>query len=522
MMKNTKIFSWGIWLIYAILLAAMYWPTYAWLIGADWPREDYDYCYMIPFVVAYLLWERRKRILSLPAANSPSGLIFVCLGIALFWIGELAGEIYSSYVSSWFLIVGLLWLHFGKARVLAARFPVFMILTMFPPPHFINNKIMLSLKLVSSQIGVYLLQLYSMSAYREGNIIDLGFTQLQVVDACSGLRYVVPLTILGLLLANLYRAAWWKKIVLFLSSIPLAIISNSIRIASTGVLYEMFGAEVAEDFFHGFSGWLIFVFTLLIMITEMWLLKYLPPRVSYEADKEPVSGTEKGPAAESDRQTGLPLFTLASVACAALLALTVLTNNLIDFRQKTSLKQSLEKFPVQVGQWSGSRETMGQEFIDVLRFDEYTMVMYQNPSNHKVHFYVAYYKGQQKGGVIHSPETCLPGSGWLFRDSGRVEFLLSNGQVMRVNRAFMEKGAARQVVYFWFPQRGRILTNIYQLKIYSFWDALTKRRTDGALVRVVTPVYGHERLEDADRRNQAFIREIYPTLSQYLPGETAK
>jgi EpsI family protein len=85
-------------------------------------------------------------------------------------------------------------------------------------------------------------------------------------------------------------------------------------------------------------------------------------------------------------------------------------------------------------------------------------------------------------------------------------------------RALMEKSGNRQLVYFWFNQRGRILTNAYELKMYNFWDALVKKRTDGALIRLISPVVSSERIEDADTRLQSFLGEIMPLLNQYIPG----
>ena len=82
----------------------------------------------------------------------------------------------------------------------------------------------------------------------------------------------------------------------------------------------------------------------------------------------------------------------------------------------------------------------------------------------------------------------------------------------------MEKGESRELVYFWFDQRGRILTNAYEMKIYNIWDALMKRRTDGALVRIITPIASPEKIDDADRRLQGFIKEITPTLNEFIPG----
>jgi len=130
---------------------------------------------------------------------------------------------------------------------------------------------------------------------------------------------------------------------------------------------------------------------------------------------------------------------------------------------------------------------------------------------------VAYYESQRKGATTHSPETCLPGSGWNFEESGTAHIDLGSGKTMNVNRAFIEKSGSRQLIYFWFPQRDRILTNLVQVKIYSFWDALTRQRTDGALIRIITPVYPDEEEKDAEARLQTFARMIVPVTRDFIP-----
>jgi EpsI family protein len=134
---------------------------------------------------------------------------------------------------------------------------------------------------------------------------------------------------------------------------------------------------------------------------------------------------------------------------------------------------------------------------------------------------VAYYESQSKGESIHSPATCLPGSGWSFDQSGTVLIsgLSGNSETMEISRAVMQYGRFTQIAYYWFAQRGRILNNAYQLKIYNFWDALTMQRTDGALIRLITPVYENEKLADADARLQNFIRDLVPVLEEYIPGK---
>ena len=515
-LKEIKPASWLKALLYGILIAFTYQAALQQMIFSDWAREDYSHCYLIPFVVMYLIWEKREELASLPTSSSWYGLIPLIFGLFLYWLGELGGEFFTLYISLWFVVVGLLWLHHGGKKIRSIGFALFMLLTMFPFPSFINNKILLKLKIISSQLGVVILQLYGMSAYREGNIIDLGFTQLQVVDACSGLRYVIPLVVLSLLLAYWFRGAFWKKALLVFSSLPLAIVVNSFRIAATGVLYSFWGAEVAEGFFHGFSGWLIFMFTLPVLLGEMWVLRKI-------GDKDkggwiPAAAGMTGRNVSAPAPTWLisirqPVFIIAILLMVATLGIA----RSIDFREKVPIKKPFSEFPLSMAEWQGTRQTMEQQFVEALHFTEYIMVNYRNPLGQEIDFYVAYYASQRKGETTHSPETCLPGSGWNFEQSGMALIPVGKDRPMAVNRAFMEKSGSRQLLYFWFPQRGRILTNLPQVKLYSFWDALVRHRTDGALVRIITPIYNTEPVAQAETRLQGFTQKIAPVLERFLP-----
>ena len=189
----------------------------------------------------------------------------------------------------------------------------------------------------------------------------------------------------------------------------------------------------------------------------------------------------------------------------------------VDFREKTPLAKPLSELPLQIGAWNGTRTAMGQEYLDVLKLSDYAMIDYRNSAGREVSLYVAYNSSQQKGEATHSPATCLPSSGWIFNESGAAAVSGAGGTSMQVSRAFMEKNGVKQLVYYWFPQRGRILTNLYQIKLYNFWDALTRQRTDGALVRMITPLYGNEGEREAETRLQGFVKEMVPVLNTYLP-----
>lgn len=536
-MMRIKSVSWMKAGVYALGIILVYYSALLQMVRG-WSRDDYSHCYLIPFIVLYLIWEKKAALSRLPSIPSWAGFGAFGFGIGFFWLGELGGEFFTLYISFWLILVGLCWVHLGWEKVKVIAFPLAFILAMFPFPNFIYTKITLNLQLISSKLGVKLLQLYGMSAYREGNVIDIGFTQLQVVEACSGLRYLIPLVILSVLIAYFFKRGLWKRVIIVLSSIPISIITNSLRIAVTGILYEVWGARVAEAFFHGFSGWLIFVIALGVMLAEVWVLRKIEGREKREEGRgereerrgKKEEGRQKPETLDSQPETSnlkpqtlkaLPAFISPPqfIVAIILLGTTLAFSYGIEFREKIPIKKSFELFPLHINEWSGKRETMEQIFIDALDFSDYVIVDYKDKNGKQVNFYVAYYESQRKGESIHSPESCLPGSGWEFREAGAVTIPLSKGNppYMKVNRAFMSKAGAKELVYFWFPMRGRILTNAYQLKIYTFWDALTRQRTDGALVRIITLVYPDEKFEDAEARLQGFTREMAPVLSQFLP-----
>jgi exosortase D (VPLPA-CTERM-specific) len=501
--------------LFGLLLAAIYYSSIS-AMTSGWKRDDYNYCYLVPFVVIYLVWEKRQEFFNRFFSPTWLGLVALVPGIVLFWLGELGGEYYSLYLSSWLVLVGLIWMHVGWGKLKIIWFPLFFLLTMFPPPNFVYSNLSLKLKLISSQISVAVIQAMGMTAYREGNVIDLGFTQLQVVDACSGLRYLIMLIVLALLLAYFFKAAWWKRIVLMVSAVPISILVNALRIVSVAVLYPIWGAKTAKGFFHDFSGWLIFMASLGILLFEMWLLKKIgkaPEKPATEAaDRDTGPGRSVG-----EKSPGL--FQPQFIVTALMLGGTLVLSHGIEFREKMPMNQSFDRFPLQIADWIGRREPMEQKIIDELDLSDYLIVDYRNPAGQSVNFYVAYYESQRKGESIHSPESCLPGGGWVFNRAGTIRVSLKNHNPaeMKVNRALMQKGAWQQLSYFWFPQRDRILTNLYQLKLYNFWDALTRQRTDGALVRLITPMDEKEEVEEAEERLSEFTSVLVPVLDRFLP-----
>ncbi len=488
---------------------SLYFSTFHWLLTHDWKRDDYSHGILIPFIFLYLVWEKRKELSRLPDRPTALGLCLVIQGLVLFWLGELAGEFFILYISAWLIFTGVLWVHLGWEKIRKMAFALCLLPTMFPLPDLVTVKLTFKLRLLSSKLGLAMLQGAGMSAFREGNIIDLGFTRLQVVDACSGLRYLFPMIILSILLVYFSRTALWKKALVVFSSVPLTIFTNALRIALTGILSERYGAAAVEGFFHDFEGWLIFMVTLGALVVQIKVLNRLFPGGA--PSPAPVPEVSE-PGAKNNGGILFPLVTIL------LLGLTLAVSQEVEFRAPVEMARGFEAFPMEIGPWKGIRRTMEEKFILALDLSDYILADYQDAQGRTINFYAAYYQSQQKGESIHSPATCLRGGGWRFEKNRRELVPLDSGPPLPVNRSLLRKGNQEQICYFWFPMRGRNLTNAYEMKWFNFWDALTLRRTDGALVRIIAPLGRNESPAQAEMRLKDFLNRALPVLSSHLPS----
>jgi EpsI family protein len=166
----------------------------------------------------------------------------------------------------------------------------------------------------------------------------------------------------------------------------------------------------------------------------------------------------------------------------------------------------------------GQRETLASVYLDALRLDDYVLASYHNSAGTPVNFYAAYYKSQDSSRAIHSPHDCIPGGGWQIKKLERRQFPRAGAAgAFPVNRAVIQLGPTRQIVYYWFQERGRHLTNEYVVRWFLFWDALTRHRTDGALIRFVAPVPEGVSESNVDARMMALATHIVPSLGRYIP-----
>ncbi len=496
-------------------------------MAGAWESPDYSHGYLIPVIALFLVWRNRYWLATVKQRGSWLGAVVVSLGLAMFIMGEL-GTLYTVIQYAFLVtIFGATLAFFGWRAMRFLWVPLLYLVFMIPLPQFLYAGLSSDLQLISSEIGVAVIRFFGISVFLDGNVIDLGVYKLLVVEACSGLRYLFPHMSFGFLVVYLSQGPLWQKGVIFLSTIPITILMNSFRIGVIGVLVEYYGIEMAEGFLHNFEGWFIFMACVLILFGEIWLLNKVFGNGGSVFDRfafaAPLPPANQVPPPQNDSaapvRASLPRPYMASLAIVFLAAAA---SSLMGARAEANLERKVfATLPMRIDDWRGREFALDREIVATLKVTDYIMADYRRKSEPiPVNFYVAYYNSQRKGESVHSPQACIPGDGWRIENFAerRLDDVVAGGQALTVNRVVIGKGDFQQLVYYWFPQRDRFLTNEYWVKWYIFWDALTRNRTDGALVRLVTPIDGPDGFDAADQRLTDFAATLLPTLSLYFPS----
>ena len=494
-----------------ILAVAMSWDALIQMVRRWETSEEYGYGYMIPVITLFLIWQRKDQLELARFTGSWLGGSILVIGLLVVLVGQLSTLHTITQYGFVIVVISSLYAVMGWAAFRIVAVPLLLLFLMVPLPSFLFNNLSAQLQLISSHLGVAVIRLFDISVHLEGNVIDLGTYQLQVVEACSGLRYLFPLVALSIIASYFYQAATWKRILVILSSIPITIFMNSFRIGVIGVLVDNYGIEQAEGFLHDFEGWIVFMACVALLIVEMWMLSFVGrDRRSFRE----IFGMDlptATPAGVPRVRRSLPPHALMMVAL--LIAGTIGAMAIGGRNEIVPDRRDFTGFPDTLGEWRGRNDSLESVVLDVLKLDDYILANYQRGEEVPVNFYTAYYSSQRSGASAHSPASCLPGGGW--RVDSRTQVQLDHN--LHANRFVVRMGDQRQLVYYWFKQRDRILTNEFVVKWYLLWDALTRNRTDGALVRLTTPLLPGEDPEVGDARLRDFARMVAAPLSQYVP-----
>lgn len=256
------------------LLTILYWRVLPDMAVDWWTNEGNSHGLLIVPLVLYIVWRQWESILAVPAAVDLRGLCLTLAACCVYVVGRMAAEFFLTRISFVLLLAGLAWTFWGYGRLRKLAFPILLLATMVPLPTIVFNQFAAPLQLLASRVATETAQLLGVAIYREGNIIHLADTTLGVAEACSGLRAISSLVIGALLLGYLDLDRIWAKVVLFGLAVPAAILTNVIRVAGTALLADR-DPELATGFYHTFSGWLVFLVGLGILLASAKLLKRL-------------------------------------------------------------------------------------------------------------------------------------------------------------------------------------------------------------------------------------------------------
>ena len=261
----------------AIAVTVLYGHIVAELVHEWWTNPDYSHGLVAPFAVGYLVYRKKQRLMELPVHPAVLGLVVIVFSQALNLLGTLGAEFFLQRFSLVLFLAGAIVFVLSWEHLLELSFALVILTLVIPLPVIVFNALALPLQLIASSWAENLLRFCSIPVYRDGNVLTLANQALNVSEACSGIRSLMSLLTLAAMTAYFMQRKWWLRALLIVSSVPIAMIANSCRIAGTGVLMRWFGPAAGEGFYHAFSGWVVFIIAFGVLSAESIVLQRFVP-----------------------------------------------------------------------------------------------------------------------------------------------------------------------------------------------------------------------------------------------------
>jgi exosortase D (VPLPA-CTERM-specific) len=505
-------------------------------LGKDWwTDENYSHGLLVPFVIGYIVYLEFDELKK--AATKPSlllGVLLIALALLMFLGGTLGAELFTQRISLAVMLAGIIVYFFGTTILRLLVVPFALLLFSIPIPQIIFNRIAFPLQIYASQMAIRGIRAFEVPSVRKGNVIEIlpnGATQiiaLEVVEACSGIRSLMTLVTLALVLAYftptkskrvvgrafdfLKNFDVWRAIVLMLSAIPIAIFTNAARVTATGVLTYYYGRRATESLWHDASGWLVYVAALGLLLALNFGLRKIS---GGQVESREESGISNFKFQIEDQRPKIKNQLYALVA--ALIIGGVFINWFQQRGEAEVMRKPLSEISTQLGDWrqKGDEIRFQAATESILRTSDYTMREFVAPDNRLANLYIGYYASQRTGATYHSPQNCLPGAGWVMKQPEYVEIKTPSGKAFTANKFIIENGVYNEVLIYWYQGRGRFTASEYTDKINTVWDSVLRRRSDGAMVRVMTSVGNSE--TEATRAAIDLAAQTADKLTEFVP-----
>jgi len=257
--------AWIMAAVLCLLMVLLYYPIGIKLVSDWYNIEDNSHGLLIPFFVIFLLWDKREKLRATPLRPAWGGIGLVLFGLCVLMVGVFGADLFLSRISFLIVVLGIILMLMGRPMLRETSFMLFVFLLAIPLPTLIMNHITFPLQLRSSQLATGLLSLVGIPVLREGNVIQLPAMQLEVAEACSGIRSLMSLFTVAVIYGYFIEKTTLRRVILAAAAIPIAVAANAARIFGTGLCVQYWDPDKAQGFFHEFSGWLMFLVSLSLL-----------------------------------------------------------------------------------------------------------------------------------------------------------------------------------------------------------------------------------------------------------------
>lgn len=499
--------------VLSLLFIAAYWVPLQSIVHTWLNNDDYSYGLMIPPLAAYLLWEKRTAINQAGLRGSWLVLpvLLLCIVISLYGILGSSGNISMPLIPV--LIILFVAFCFGLELTKTVVFPLGFLIFMVPVPAVLERTLGMFLKSISTTLGGAIISLLNIPVYVSGNIIDLGVTQLQVVDACNGLRYLFPLIALGVLYAYFFEQAAWKRIVCIIATLPIALLLNAFRIGLTGILASRFGPSVAEGFFHDFTGWVLFMVSFVLLYLLGRMLAFFPPKKERKNKSMIPDAVCAGRPAPN--HSGNRIF----ITAVGLLLIVGTMSWSTHALPPVKLKGGIASFPLVFADWKGRADFIDPTIVALSGAEESFSGQYKNSKDEPLSVYLGYRSTAflENENFFHSPTVCLPSSGWKqLNTTTRTITGVPFWGTLTVSEMLIESMGTRQMVYFWFQTKNRATHDKNINRFHLALHAIQRDNTHDLFIRPITTLLPQESIENAEKRMDQVVRDLASTLQLFV------
>lgn len=491
------------------LLAYCYAPVVVQMVGQWWSDDVYAYCFLIPFISGYLIWNRRallKRLEIIP--DSGLGFVVVAAGLLLLVLGQAARVLAVQELSLLVVGTGVLMYLYGRAYARALWFPIVYLVFMIPSWELFTDRLQYPLQQLSATIGVAFLSFVGIPVNQQGVFIELPNITLHVAKVCSGVNYLIAVLAIGLPLAYELLNGW-RRMVLVSFALGVAVLSNGFRIALIGSLSYYGLNPTIHGPYHVLQGMFVSI------------IGYCAIFVGCAVLRRGVSTTKLVPLEAGSVPCSIATgeFRYKPLAFATMVALLLATGSYLHFHGERAvlLMNDLRAFPREIGPWQEKESRSDNQF-----FQEMTQVFHSVGVDHdlarsyrwgkdEVGMYVGYFESQHQGKELINYRTAD-----LHQGVSRMRLDIG-GSTVEVNRVFTMEGGQGRLVIFWYDLDGWLVADRLHVQMITALRWLVSGRTSGSIILLCIPVESAEKAEAAGTAGAAFLREMTPLLERFLP-----